>query len=70
MYQPGDLVQVTLDCNIKYFWGQIAIVIESMGQDATDHANGNYYKLYFAADDKNHIFYDKELKLLSKAGKS
>jgi hypothetical protein len=69
MYQPGDLVQVTLDCSIKYFWGQTAIVIESMGQDATDHANGNYYKLQFA-NGQNHIFYDKELQLLSKAGNS
>jgi hypothetical protein len=69
MYQPGDLVQVTLDCDIKYFWGKIALVVQSMGQDATDHANGNYYKLWFEGG-HHHIFYDKELKLLSKAGKS
>lgn len=69
MYQPGDLVQITLDCGIKYFWGKMAIVIQCMGQDATDHANGNYYKIQFN-DGKHHIFYDKELKLISKAGKS
>ena len=68
MYEPGDLVQVTLDCDIKYFWGQMAIVVQSMGQDITDHAKGNYYKLQFAGG-KHHFFYDKELKLLSKAGK-
>tara|TARA_Y100000589_G_scaffold305222_1_gene319006 strand:+ start:172 stop:381 length:210 start_codon:yes stop_codon:yes gene_type:complete len=68
MFEPGDLVQVTLDCDIKYFWGKLAIVMQDMGQDITDHAKGNYYKLKFASG-KNHIFYDKELKLLSKAGK-
>jgi hypothetical protein len=68
MYQPGDLVQVTLDCDIKYFWGEIAIVVQCMGQDITDHANGNYYKIQFN-DGNHHIFYDKELTLLSKAQK-
>ena len=66
MYQPGDLVQVTLDCDIKFFWGKMAIVLKCMGQDITDHSKGNYYKIQFG-DGKRHIFYDKELTLLSKA---
>ena len=66
MYQLGDLVQISLDCNIKYFWGKAAIVVQCMGQDATDHANGCYYKLQFG-DGTQHIFFDKELTLLSKA---
>ena len=69
MYKPGDLVQVNLDCNIKYFWGKTAIVVKCMGQDATDHANGHYYKLQFAPG-VHHIFYDKELTLLSEANKN
>ena len=68
MYQPGDLVQVSLDCDIKYFRGKLAVVVQCMGHDATDHANGWYYKIQF--DDSNrHIFYDKELSLLSKGRK-
>jgi|TARA_R110002110_G_scaffold33223_4_gene114050 hypothetical protein len=66
MLEPGDLVQVNLECNIKYFWGKMALVLKNMGQDATDHANGFYYKLQFH-DGSLHIFYDKELELISKA---
>lgn len=69
MYEPGDLVQVNLECSIKHFRGQVAIVLQNMGQDATDHANGNYYRLQFN-NGQHHIFYDKELTLLSKARKS
>ncbi len=69
MYQPGDLVEVSHDCDIKYFRGKTAIIVEYMGQDATDHANGNYYRLHFD-NGKHHIFYDKELRLLSKANKN
>jgi hypothetical protein len=69
MYLPGDLVQVTPSCSIKHFRGMTAIVMQNMGQDATDHANGNYYRLQFS-NGQHHIFYDKELTLLSKAGKS
>ena len=66
MFQPGDLVQVGLDCTIKYFWGKTALVVANMGLDATDHANGFYYKIQFA-NGVDHIFCDKELILLSKA---
>ena len=68
MYKPGDLVQVNLDCSIKYYWGMTALVIQNMGQDATDHANGNYYQIQFN-DGTQQIFNDKEINLLSKAVK-
>jgi hypothetical protein len=68
MLEPGDLVQVNLDCTIKYFWGKTALIVENMGQDATDHANGFYYKIQFA-DSTEQIFAQKELTLISKGRK-
>ena len=68
MFEPGDLVQVNLDCNIKYFWGKTAIVLQNMGQDATDHSYGFYYRLQFD-DGAHHIFTHRELVLLSKGRK-
>jgi hypothetical protein len=66
MYQAGDLVQVSLDCGIKYFSGKLAIVVQCIGQDTTEYTTGWYYKIQFD-NGKQHIFYDKELTLLSKA---
>jgi len=69
MFNPGDLVEITHNCDIKYFWGRVGLVMQSMGQDITDHSRGNYYKLQLEGG-LDHIFYQEELKLLSKAGKS
>ena len=66
MFKPGDLVIISEDCDLQYFGGQTAIIVKNMGQDATDHSHGFYYKLHFA-DGKQHIFTHRELILLSKA---
>tara|TARA_A100001391_G_scaffold198858_1_gene180988 strand:+ start:461 stop:670 length:210 start_codon:yes stop_codon:yes gene_type:complete len=66
MFEPGDLVQINLDCTIKYYWGMTAIVLQNMGHDATDHANGFYYKLQLP-NGTQQIFAHKELNLVSKA---
>jgi len=62
----GDLVVISDDCDIKYFGGKTAIVTKNVGQDATDHSQGQYYQLQFA-DGSQHIFTHREIILLSKA---
>ena len=66
MFNPGDLVIISEDCDIEYFGGKTAIIIKNVGHDATDHSHGAYYQLHFA-DGKQHIFTHRELTLLSKA---
>lgn len=66
MYEPGDLVEIDPECIIEYFRGMTALVVQNVGQDATDHSNGFYYKLQFN-DGRHHIFKDREIRLLSKA---
>jgi hypothetical protein len=66
MFQPGDLVIISDDCGIPNFAGRTAIIVKSVGQDATDHSHGYYYQLHFA-DGSTHIFTHRELVLLSKA---
>ena len=66
MYQPGDLVLISLDCPIKYFRQRTALVVKDLGVDATDHSNGFYYMLKFD-DNSTHVFMDSELTLLSRA---
>ena len=55
MFNPGDLVIISDDCDIEYFGGKTAIIVKNVGQDATDHSHGFYYQLHFA-DGKQHIF--------------
>jgi hypothetical protein len=62
----GDLVVISDECDIKYFGGKTAIVIKNVGQDATDHSQGQYYQLQFA-NGSHHIFTQREIILLSKA---
>jgi hypothetical protein len=66
MFKPGDLVIISDDCDIQNFAGRTAIIVKSVGQDATDHSHGFYYQLHFA-DGNTHIFTHRELALLSKA---
>ena len=66
MFEPGDLVQINLDCTIKYFWGMTAIVLQNVGLDPTDHSNGFYYRLQLS-NGTEQIFASKELNLVSKA---
>jgi hypothetical protein len=66
MLEPGDLIQVSLDCGIQYFKGKLAIVVANMGHDITDHSYGLYYKIQFS-DGNQHVFRCTELNLLSKA---
>jgi hypothetical protein len=66
MFQPGDLVIISDDCDLEYFGGKTAIIVRNVGQDATDHSHGFYYELHFA-DGTSHIFTHRELALLSRA---
>jgi len=66
MFYPGDLVMIVEDCDTAYFAGKIALITKNVGQDATDHASGNYYELQFG-DGLRHIFTHRELVLLSEA---
>jgi len=68
MLEPGDLVEIDPECIIEYFRGMTALVVQNVGQDATDHSNGFYYRLQFP-DGKHHIFKDREIRLLSKGRK-
>jgi len=65
LLNPGDLVQINLECPLQYFRGKTALVLENMGYDATDHAQGFYYKVLLP-DDTEQIFVRRELDLLSK----
>lgn len=66
MFSIGDLVVIAGNCDIQYFKGSTAIIVKSVGYDATDTSFGNYYQLQFA-DGKQHIFTERELILLSRA---
>ena len=66
MFEPGDLIKISDDCDLHYFKGQLAIIVSNFGQDITDHAKGYYYKVKLT-NGSNHIFYEQELVLLSKA---
>ena len=65
VYNPGDLVRVN-SLGMKHFHGMLALVVSNMGQDITDHSNGWYYRISFD-NGVQHIFYHRELDLVSKA---
>ncbi len=81
MFGTGDLVQVNDSCTLKYFAGEIAIVISSLGQDytmtnetgynydfdSTDETDPSYYYSVLFSTGSQHVFSNKELRLLSKA---
>jgi len=66
MFQLGDLVVITGNCDVRQFSGSTAIIIKNVGHDVTDHSHGEYYQLQFA-DGSRHIFTHRELILLSRA---
>ena len=79
MFGTGDLVQVNDSCTRKYFAGEI--VISSLGQDytmtnetgynydfdSTDETDPSYYYSVLFSTGSQHVFSNKELRLLSKA---
>ena len=68
MFKPGDLVIIDEDCDIGYFGGQTAIILQNVGQDTTERLHGFYYRLLFD-NGTTHILTHRELTLLSKAQK-
>ena len=67
VFEPGDLVRVN-DFGIRHFCGKLALIVSNMGHDITDHSNGWYYKVTLDSG-MQHIFYHRELDLVSKAKK-
>lgn len=69
MFNPGDLVIISDDCDIDYFAGKTALIIQNMGQDVNERQFGYYYRVRLN-NGNEHILTHRELYILSRAGKN